>query len=331
MHTKVNTGKTMGLDNMIWRALLITSLIPAAVLGYTLTYKKECPAVSFTIKSLLASADTIYYTESPIFFKANMDEKDITWNFGDKSDIAYGQFVDHQYKAEGEYFITAKRSMGCERTQKIYVKNSSDFKNSTEFVTGGEIIGPVTTNVGKPEMFTCMIKADKYEWSVPNLPDMTQSGQTAKFSFPLKGKTTIQVTLNGDRTKRYEKEILVEEALQEPEKVKPKKLIPDDIGPAVTTPTSVVIAEPTFVNYMQKVVDGEYTVDDFDPYLCSGGSTPVFLRGDKKDARKFSWVCEQLKNKTQKKNIFQKVKIKIKSVTVHRDANKCVTLLEIDY
>ena len=331
MHTRVNTGKTMGLDNMIWRAIIITSLIPAAVLGYSLTYKKECPAVSFTIKSLLASADTIYYTESPIFFKANIDENDISWNFGDKSDLAFGQFVDHQFKSEGEYFISAKRSLGCETTQKIYVKNSDEFKNSPEFVTGGEIIGPITTNVGKPEMFTCMIKADKYEWSVPNMPEMTQTGQTAKFKFPLKGKTTIQVTLNGDRTKRYEKDVLVENAIPEPEKIKPKKLIPDEIGAVNTTPTSVVISEATFVTYMQKVVDGEYTVDDFDPYLCAGGTTPVILKGNKKDAKKFSWVCEQLKNKKRTKNIFQKVKIKIKAVRVHRDADKCVTLLEIDY
>ena len=197
-------------------------------------------------------------------------------------------------------------------------------------VTGEEIVGPTATMTGKQEIFTCMVSAKSYEWSIPNYPKMIQVGATAKFQFPSAGKFIVQVTLDHDRTKRYVKEVNVEAAPNEksqiPEDIKP--LIPPGVQPLPEVNQSVKVSDAIFLSYLEKVVDKKMTANDFNDYLCYKGETKVISNGD---LMTFTAFCEEITGKKRRKMIIGKTKIKIKSAELRRDNDGCVNIIEVKY
>ena len=333
---RIFTKQIMGLDYRVWRVMLILSILSLGLLSYRLLDSKKCMPVNFSIKTIVTHTGNTYNAGETLSFISSANKDEITWDFGDNTEKASGQYVTHTYQNSGSYKITASTGAGasCETVQSIQViQEVVSPESNNNMVTGEEIVGPVSTLTGKQEIFTCMVTAATYEWSISNYPKMTQSGSTAKFQFPTPGKYTVQVTLNADRTKRYIKEINVEAAPNLnspiPENIKP--LIPESVQPLPPPPPekkSVNISNDIFKGYLEKVIDKKMAAADFDNYLCYKGETRVTLNGT---LMTFNALCEEISGKKRRKMIIGKTKIKIKSAEMLRDKDGCVNIIDVEY
>lgn len=321
----------MGLDYRVWRVMLIISVLSLGLLGYRLIDSKKCLPVNFLIKTITVHADSIYLTGETLTFISSANKDEISWDFGDNSEKITGQYVTHSYQNPGSYKITASTGTACETIKTIEViVPVITAKNDNNIITGEEIVGPASTITGKQELFTCMVTAQTYEWSISNYPKMNQQGSTAKFQFPTTGKYLVQVTLNGDRTKRFTKEINVEAAPDMsspiPDDIKP--LLPESITPLPEPNKTIKITDAVFASYLEKVIDKKMTAEDFNNYLCYKGETKVIANGD---LISFNALCEEISGKKRRKLIIGKTKIKIQTAELRRDKDGCVNIIEVKY
>ncbi|MEO6541939.1 MAG: PKD domain-containing protein [Ferruginibacter sp.] len=333
---RIYTRQLMGLDYRVWRVMLIISLLSLGLLSYRLIDSKKCIPVSFSIKTISTHTDSSYSIGETLSFVSSANKDEITWDFGDNTAKVTGQYVTHAYEATGSYTITASTGATCETVMRIVISPAEIIQKSdaNSVVAGEEIVGAISTMTGKEETFYCMVSAGVYEWTISNYPKMTQKGSTAKFQFPTAGKYTVQVTLDGDRTKRYSKEINVEAApvvsSSIPDNIKP--LIPEGVQPLPVpvpeTNKTVKITDATFKEYLEKVIDKKMTAPDFDNYLCYKGETKTILNGE---LISFNALCEEISGKKRRKMIIGKTKIKIKTAELRRDNDGCVNIIEVKY
>jgi len=324
----------MGLDYRVWRVMLILSLVSLALLSYRLIDSGKCTPADFTIKTITVHTDDNFYVGETLNFISSANKDEITWDFGDNTAKITGQYVTHVYQNKGSYKIIVSTGTGaaCETIKNIEVIEPVVKVDATSnFITGEEIVGPVSTITGKQEIFTCMVTAKSYEWSISNYPKMTQKGSTANFQFPTAGKYTVQVTLDGDRTKRFSKDINVEAApdLSSPIPSDIKPLLPESVQPlpAPETNKTVKITDDIFKGYLMKVIDKKMSAADFDNYLCYKGETKVILNGD---LMTFNAFCDEISGKTRRK-FLGRTKIKIQTAEMRRDKDGCVNIIEVKY
>lgn len=317
----IYTGNKYGLDKSVWRILIAAVILPAGLLSYRLNVKKECIPVQYTIKSLSADTGNIFLTGETIFFVASSNDREINWNFGEKDGKpAAGQYVFYTYTNEGEYFVSAGSGLGCENIKKIVIKKA--VADSIPGTITGNIVGPGITITGKETSYSFSGSAKDYEWVVLNYPKYTQKGPGATFTFSDKGTYTLQLTLDNDHSKRVTKNIKVDKISTGNSE--------GSTPPPSSACISTFISDAAFMQLMQKVVSGEFNVNNFKPYLSSGGGTPVIVNG-KKENKNFAWACEYLNGKRKSHNLLWKKKISISGIKLTRDSNNCVTLIEINY
>lgn len=345
---RIYTRKTMGLDNRVWRLMLVLILLSLGLFSYRLLDKKKCVPFVFAVKTFGIHAPDVFHSGETLTFTASNPSKDIIWNFGDNTEDQ-GAVAYHEFSKEGIYLVTARSSSLCEVQREITIKKLPvEVKASAD--AEGQIVGPSSCTTFSEQKFTFTGNANSYEWSTPNNQSLeNKNGQTVAYTFRYPGKYTLQVELDHDRTKRYYFYITVEE------EVKPKPKLPEDVGPLLPTlplppkeidnvaaplpapkPADSVsrpaeprfILDKTFFDYLQKVMDGEMQPSDFDIYLCGKGSTKVKIEGDN-TLRDFNWLCQNLK-KTKKSWVILKKTRKVQSVVLHREG-KCVTLIGVKY
>jgi hypothetical protein len=310
----------MGLDNRVWRVMILVLILTSGLLGYKLLDRPKCVPVDFKIKTL-SENDSTYYTDEILSFAVSNPAENITWDFNDNTGTQEGTFVTHRFKTEGKYYIKLTVNSGCESIHLITVKKAipDDIGNGKEFIGGHD-----NTFVGVSETFTSLQHADSYEWNILDHPEYgSHTGLTTNYKFLQPGDYTIELVLNKSRLKKYRKTITVGGSSKPSG---PKTLIPTTLKPL----PSILISDATFKEYIEKVVAGTYTVKDFDNYLCTDAATPTVLNGDTKNQETFGQVCEELAGKKKRKNMFKKRLIRISSVRLQRDADNCVTLIEIN-
>ncbi|MBC7889027.1 MAG: PKD domain-containing protein [Ferruginibacter sp.] len=352
---RIHKRKIMGLDKRVWGVMVIAIILPLLLLSYYLVDKKECLPVDFYFKSMSEKTGNEFLPGETIIFKASSKSDDITWDFGDQSPKAYGNYIIHEFHSAGNYAVNASTGSGCEKIKQVTIKKMvSELGNTLTvgYVAGEEIIGPHSTIAGKEEWFMCMVTASAYAWSVVNYPKMHQTGLSAKFKFPSPGKYNVQVILDNDQSKRYSKEIIVKDETGKPEPANTKEvirqLIPSDFeknpnpgGTAeppqnpvqdvpVTAPAKVeppkrktiFISNETFNSFMESVLNDQKDISDFSQYLFYEGATKVQVKGES-DFKTFTWLYQELKGKSKK--------YKLKTVELIRDEHGHVTSIKVEY
>jgi hypothetical protein len=323
---KVYTRRSMGLDLRVWRVMLLLCIASLGLLSYRFIGTKKCTPINFSVKALTEHTDSVFAAGESISF-ITTSTKEVNWDYGDNSPDESGQYVTHRFVKPGTYTITAFTSANCETAKRITIATMISRHSHDEFIPGQEIVGTNTTKPGEEEIYTCMVPAKDYEWSIPNYPKMVRTGSSAKFQFPGPGKYTVQVTLDNDRNKRFSKDVTVEAPVAKPA----ASVIPDKIVPLVPdnlkAPATIKIANDIFASYLAKVIDKKMTVADFDDYLCDKGDTKAFLNGN---ITTFTAVCEEISGK-KKKKLFSKRSIRITSALMQRDKSGCVTMVTVNY
>jgi hypothetical protein len=346
---RIFTRQQLGLDYRILRVMLVISIFSLGFLSYRILDSKKCIPVNFIIKTITAHTDTMYNVGEVLSLISSANKDETTWDFGDNTAKVTGQYVTHIYKTPGTYKITASTGTACEKIMKIAIATPTTIiESGTNLISGEEIVGPILTITGKDALFTCMVTAKVYEWSITNYPKLTQTGPSAIFQFPTPGKYIVEVTLDNDREKRYTKDINVEaETVKpiatptDPAELKqlispkiapitiPEKLLPSDAvvsGPEKTK--TINITDVIFKDYLGKVIDRKMTAADFDTYLCYKGDTKVILNGD---LMTFNAMCGEISGKKKSKMILWKKSIKIKTAEMRRDNDGCVNIIEVKY
>jgi hypothetical protein len=329
---RILTRKTLGLDHRVWRTMAVLFILSAGLLSYKLLDTPKCLPVDFKIKTI--DNDTVYYTDEILSFSTLRFEKNVTWDFDDKSPNGTGTFITHRFATEGKYFIKVSVNTDCDLIKPITVKKAvPQAVGSKE-----QIEGHASTFVGASETFTCLSKANTYEWSVENHPEYgLLADQSATYRFMEPGDYTLKLTLDKDRYKIYTKSVTVVEN-EKPKPLLPKadKLMDFDkvqkIEKLIPEKTYSFISEQTFSDYLGKVVDGQFFAKDFDSYLCLEGKTPTIINGKADRQVTFEQACAELNGKHRSRFLgLGKKAIKIKKVRLNRDKEKCVTLIEIKY
>jgi hypothetical protein len=347
---RIYLKKFMGLDMMIWKTGFVCIILSLLLLSYKLAKRETCKPVSFYAKSGVINTGNIFYLGESISFKSSVGGNKIEWNFDDDTPLAAGEYVTHRFAKEGRYYVKVSSGSNCEFAQIVsIVKPKAQTELEDLETTGEKIYGKNATYTGMEEIYQSLVKGDIYEWVVLNQPAMKKDGPVASFSFPGKGTYTLQLTVNNDRTKRYTKEIIVQE-LEKPSS-KPgdvKQLIkPSEIDPIIlpakpekpeqvtvtppvieppSAPKKIKIGEPAFASYLQQVIDGQMLEADFYRYLAEEGATKVRYNNDK-TTRNFSWLCNELNGK--KKGFIIKKKVKIESVILKKDEADRITLIVV--
>ena len=155
---RIFTKQIMGLDYRVWRVMLILSILSLGLLSYRLLDSKKCIPENFSIKTIVTHTGNTYNAGETLSFISSANKDEITWDFGDNTEKASGQYVTHTYQNSGSYKITASTGAGasCETVQSIQVIQavvSPEANNN--MVTGEEIVGPVLTLTGKYFQFAC--------------------------------------------------------------------------------------------------------------------------------------------------------------------------------
>jgi len=326
---RILTRKTLGLDHGVWRVMLVLFILSIGLFSYTLIDKPKCTPVDFKIKTI--DNDSVYSTDEILSFSTLRFEKNVTWDFGDKSPAGAGTFITHRFATEGKYFIKVTVNSDCQFIKPITVR-----KSVVETLSSKEQIdGHPSTFVGAAETYTSLLTAGSYEWSVENHPEYgVLNGQSVNYRFTSSGDFTIQLTLDKDRFKIYRKSVTVVENEKPKSVEKIDKLIDYDKLAKLDQETSVktAISEQTFNEYLGKVVAGQFFAKDFNDYLCSEGKTPTIINGKADRQVTFEQACAELNGKRKGKFLgMAKKSIRIKSVRLNKNKDNCITLIEIKY
>jgi hypothetical protein len=263
----------------------------------------------------------VFVAGEMIYFKATSGGNGITWSFGDDEKQEIGKDVFHTFKNPGEYYISASTGLDCEKNISKVVIISPPV-DSSKITALGDIVGPGITITGKSTSYSYSGNAKNYEWVILNYPKYNQKGPVAAFNFSNKGTYTLQLTLDQDRSKRINKTIRVDK-ITGPEADNP-------VPPKPTGCISIFISDAAFAKLMEKVVAGEFFVNNFDPYLSSRGATPVIIN-KKNEHKDFAWACKDLNGKKKPHKLLWKKKVDITGVHLTRTPDNCVSLIEISY
>ena len=340
----------MGLDNRVWRTLLIMILIPLFFMSYRLiTHDVKCTPITFKATSLSFRENGIYYTGDVLSFTASIPSESIDWSFGDNTSDA-GENVHHQYMNEGKYLVRASGNSLCAYQIEINIQNRPSAPSANRTYKG-KISGQTTFYSKSDQTFTYPDAAGSYKWSVNGKPNLgTKMGQTVSFKFPSKGSYTIHVMLDGDANKWDELEVsVVDEVISGPNpKPRPIGIEVGGGGPIIdiTKDTSVhapidsivkppepagprMLSPVTLKLYLEAVQRKEKTVADFKPYGIVE-STPVVANG--KEYQNFGWLCNEI-IKTRKSGIwpFKKTEsVVLGEVSIQR-INNIVSVINVSY
>ena len=363
---RIFTRRFLGLDIRARRLVIILIVLSLILLSYQM-FKGKC--IPFTIEvDKNSHSDTFFFTGETIrFFTSNFSE-DINWDFKDKTmGTAQGSSVLYAFNEEGVYFVTARMNEGCEFGKAIYIKKRPQAGPEVTETKADTIVGAASTIVGKGELFISPILADAYVWEVLKHPEMdVKNGQKVSYTFDRADTYIIQLTLDGDRAKRFQKRLVVldgpsetilaqdvkplpiekkieeipeeAEAPPETEKFRQNSLKADSAPPMANVepgaPIIKVVAPDVFRGYLQKLVVGEMNENDFYIYLCRAGGTSVVVNGDTRNSKTFSKFCQEYRGKTERVMVVGKKRpITIKSVKLIKDLvdTKCINRIEVEH
>lgn len=345
---KIFTRNTLGLDNRVWRTMIILAGLSLVLLGYTILRKKDrgCAGFTFTILSQRYTSNNVfyYYAGQNISFSSSLapeEGENISWSFNDGTpDTTKGYYVKHNFKSGGAYRVIAYINEYCSFDSTIQI-----IEKPKVIVIRDSIEGALFAMAGISEKYTSATEAKSYEWIVLNnekMRNQVQHERTATFTFEKGGDYTLQLTLNNDKTLRQI--IRVQDKPQkrneEPEpNIAPIFIIPKPAPPVIEekpvgetpvppkeepqkpkAPVFKYINDNDFKDELQEFVNNEREEKDFYRYLCSTGSTRVIINNKNDKPETFSRLCQRLREKRKE----------IKNVILSRE-NGCITRIDVKY
>lgn len=334
------TRRAMGLDKSVWWVMLACCILSIGLASYKIAEEKPCINIIVAINGTTKGSNKTFFIGETVRFSALFaEDKKISWDFGDHSNTEQGMRATHTYKKEGVFPITINIDGGCTQHDQVIIKQfvsdtSIANNNAIQNLFGNPIDGNTSPTVMQSVIFSSTIDAKSYEWSISNYSNYpVKTTREAQFVFQTPGLKVLQLILNGDQSKIYTKDIIVQplpvvpkntqdlpppqvpvyipqqqqlppntnNAKVEPEKPadkpvdKPAEVKPEvKTEPAIVKPKTIRIGNENFKDMLQDVVNNNADVADFNDYLCDQGKTRVLVN-DEKNWTNFSALCNTIR------------------------------------
>ena len=122
----------------------------------------------------------------------------------------------HTYKTEGKYPITINIDGNCIQHDMVTIKkfiSDTTIGNNEALKTlfGNPIDGNYSPTVGQSVLYSSTVHARSFEWSVSNYSNYPiKRTKEAQYVFLTPGLKVLQLVLDGDPSKTYKKDIIVQ-------------------------------------------------------------------------------------------------------------------------
>ena len=332
----------MGIDVNVVCSMLITVLLSAGLLGYSvIKTNKEIPCKPFDILVFGERnvENKIYTADDQIIFRAATGINDkVTWDFGDNSPKMEGVGLRHSFAEEKIFEVTATLNDKCRSRIKIHIKQ----RENTVSDSIGNIVDPIDGEseafVDEPVAFTTPIDATSYRWSIDRSGYPVKNSKDAIFTFKTSGTYSVRLMVNDDRTREYKFTITVKpikrlvDADDKPIEIpsietkeapveapsQPASPAPPNPEPPKPVSTKVYTSDQNLKDYLQSYLCGKISLQALEPLFCDLNNTPVTVTEEKKlTSSTLANLCAALKCRRD---------IEIVSISeVHRSDDKCVT------
>lgn len=358
------TKRKMGLDRSVWWVMLVFVILSFGLAGYKMIEEKPCVNVIVAINGTTQGLNKTFFIGETVRFSALFSEgKKVSWDFGDNSNTETGLRSTHTYKKEGRFPITIIIDGNCRQYDMVVIKKfiadtSAANNEAIKTLFGNPIDGNVSPTVMQSVIYSSTAEARSYEWSISNYSNYpVKNTKEAQYVFQTPGLKVLQLMLDGDPSKVYKKDIIVqplplvqnrtqdipppqvpvyippppttqttpkEAPKTEPEKPVDKPAVAAD-KPAVTPdlpakPKTIRIGNENFKDMLQDVVNNNLDVTDFNDYLCDQGRTKVLVN-DEKNWTNFSALCQKIRGDKR---------ITVNSVEQIIE-NNCVVKIKVQY
>ena len=362
----IYTRKFLGLDRKVWWVMIWCVILAIGLAGYKMSGNKPCVNVIVAINGTTQGLNKTFFIGETVRFSALFSEgRKVEWDFGDKSNKESGMRSTHTYKTEGRFPVTITIDGNCTQHDMVTIKKfiaDTTVANNEALKTlfGNPIDGNYSPTVGQAVVYSSTAEARTYEWSISNYSNYAvKNTKEAQYVFLTPGLKVLQLVLDGDLTKTYKKDIIVQPlsfasggsqqpapppqipvyipSVPETVKEKPsetekpadkpvdkpvtenKPEVKPDV-PVVNKPVSIRIGNENFKDMLQDVVNNNLDVADFNDYLCDQGKTRVLINKEK-DWTNFSALCQKIRG--DKRITITRVEQTIE--------NNCVVKIKVQY
>lgn len=228
----------MNLDKKVWLVMFATALICIAFVSYSFVTTEKCTPFTVNIQGLTINEGGYYEVGEPLFFRASLaTDKEIVWDFGDKSEKQKSRSVTvkHTYIKDGTYSVSALVNGTC-YSEDIKVNIKEGTRPEKSGIKAPKILGNTSPKAGQPQTYISdLIGGTDYEWKILDRSTFpTINGQSANYTFDKPGIYRLQLTVDHDRNnKRAIIEINVVENLAKagPKPAPPPIFIPPPVKP----------------------------------------------------------------------------------------------------
>jgi hypothetical protein len=350
------TRRIKGIDIHIWLTFFTIVIISGGILIMRIIKNVECKNFNINAADFTGSKSNSFYVNENVTFSINTSGS-TTWDFGDGFH-ADGAVIKHKFINDGKQTIIATQNGKCPQMLTLDIhKNVVADQTDIDAIYGPQnvIMGQVVSYI-----YIGKRKATAYEWTIVNSRiQPLQHSKKASYTFDKSGTQIVELQLDHDASKTYQKTIVISPAQESKQKYKyqapsSKPLPPIQGGgsagspvPAnkinirvdtpvqhkqiqlpVDPPNKVSLVEPKkssiyysdedFQRLFEDVIVGKKTAQNFNPYLCNGGSTIVIANGKEETVES---IC----------GVLYRGKYKIVSFSIARDAKNCVVRMRINY
>ncbi len=330
------TKKLGGFDISIWLVMSITMLLSGLLFSFKLFKPAATQPLLITVldRNQLERENNEFFIDEKIYIQIKGSEDTaLNLDFGDGNKlVTSSQNIEYTYTSSGLYTLNIASINGKQSSSIIFnIKEAEKMKWTLEEINNS-IQGPSQIVAGDILNFSTSIVADAYEWTIEGKPEYGVSKeQKVSYSIIREGVYYVCLILNNDINTKT---------------IKPVKVIApiaannaglDD--PDLATPTPIIqpnrnggeekifqeIPDELLKQFLDKVIEKQIQLKDFNDYLCDGDQTKVKVNDE---IMTFGELFQTLQQKRGLVGRVFKGKPKIKTVKQVRQEG-CVTILYV--
>ncbi|MFD2908219.1 PKD domain-containing protein [Flavobacterium ardleyense] len=295
------------------------------VIAYKYVNDEECLVSTFEVEG-----DSFFAGDLIVFSDNSKSSNSWRWYFGDSTQVSFRPRVAHSFDKEGEYIVKLVVNNNCvvKKIIKIAPKSYSINKklipkiNIPSRVMEGD---KVDFNDDTPG-------AKSWEWRFGDGSKVDSFDKNSSYVYDSPGKRNVSLVINGDYKHVGFKEIFVMPKKESDEKrEKYKSAIPWNPfqgvkdAPADDKELIKVVKGPEIKNtdrtklleIFNLIIQDRVPYEDFTKYFCTYNLPAVVYKDNKTSSLKEFYYA--VKNN----------KIKIKEVTINKDADDCIKLIMV--
>lgn len=313
-------------DGRVITMFIVIFIISGSLLAYNINTKAECRVKEFDVK-----APTYKEGELITFTDVTPGAYDWKWSFGDGSDASYRSRAIHTFEKAGKYKVRLVVNGSCNVDKDVTIIPKKEVLNKALMPV---FTAPTKVYQGEEVAFADATKhATSWEWRFGDSNKIDATDQNPVYIYSRPGKKVVSLVVNGDIKYVSYHNIMVLPAKKDKKDWVKDRLERnsgsrvDPVGeyfnqlPAKpkSGPEIGGISEAKLKSMLLGVSEDKLSYNNLVRYLCEDNLPLVQLKNGKTISLK------ELDGNIRRRDI------RIRSLTMHKDKDECVTLIVLDY